>query len=139
MKYRLEIGLIFFLALFFISIDDPLIYVGGIHRRIPDLRTPAQYGCIAGSMPDTARVLFLSNPDGALDWNTYNFLFTKSQYFLVPRVMTYTESGSTGILREFKWFLAANMDAQALDAMVRQNKLQIVKSCDKITVLKSAD
>lgn len=139
MKYRLEIGLIGFLLLFFISIDDPLIYIGGIQRRIPDLRTPAQYNCAASSVPETSRVLVLSNPDGTLDWNTYNFVFTKSQYFLVPRVMTYREFSSTGLLGEFKWFLAINLDGQALDPMLRQNKLEVVKACDKITVLKSAD
>jgi hypothetical protein len=139
MKYRLEIGLIFFLLLFFISIDDPFVYIGGIQRRIPDLRTPPQYDCIASSVPETAQVLVLSNPDGTLDWNTYNFMFTKSQYFLAPRILTYREFSSTGMLGKFKWFLATNLETQALELLTHQSGLQIVKSCDKITVLKSVD
>jgi hypothetical protein len=139
MKYRLEIGLIFFLLLFFISIDDPLIYLGGIQRRIPDLQTPVQYRCIASSVPEAAQVLVLSKPDGTLDWNTYNSMFTKTQYFLVPRVMTYREFSSSGLLGEFKWFLAINLDGQALEPTIRQNRLEVVQACDKLTVLKSAE
>lgn len=139
MKYRLEIGLILFLALFFISINDPFVYIGNIQKASPDLRTPAQYECIASSVPETAQILVFSRSDGTFDWSTYNFLFTRSQYFLVPRVMNYTEISSTGMFGKYKWFLAIRMDAQALDPIIRQSGLQVVKSCDTITVLKSAE
>ena len=136
MKYKLEVGLIFFLLLFFISIDNPLVYVGGILRRIPDLQMPANYACIARTVPQTARVLFLSNPDGTVNWNLYNIWIAKAQYQLVPRVLAYTESAPVD-LQAYPWFLANGMNPQAIDQMARQNQLQVVQTCDKITVLKS--
>jgi hypothetical protein len=141
MKYRFEIGLIFFLLLFFISLGDPIVHIGAIRRRIPDLQTPNPYACIVDSVPEATQVLMFSNPDGTLDWHNYDFLltFTKIQYSLVPRVVTFKEVNATGVLGEFKWFLAIGMDNQALESMTRQSGLQAVKSCDKITVLKSTD
>jgi hypothetical protein len=137
MKNKLEVGLIFFLLLFLVSINDPLIYIGGLIRRIPDLQTPQQYVCLANAIPEKSHVLFASNVDGTLNWNTYNFSFSRTMYYLVPRVLAYKESNNFDV-SDYSWLITTHIDPPAIDQMARQYHLEVVQTCGTMTVLKSA-
>lgn len=138
MKYKLEIGLLCFLALFLFSINDPIIYFGGLIRRIPDLHDPSQYACAAQIIPENTVALFFSNSDGTLDWNTYNYYFSKSLYYLEPRALAYQEYNNFD-LNEYQWLLAVHMDAQSVDQMAAKYHLQVVQNCDGLVVLSHAN
>lgn len=134
MKYKVEIGLVFFLLLFFVSIDDPMVRIGGILRRIPDLEKPEQYRCVAGLVPENAQVLFFSSSDGSLHWNTYNYQFTRAQYELVPRVIYYHETGPVN-LEAYQWFLVQGLEPETIELLSQQHQLRIIQTCGKVTVL----
>ena len=134
MKYKVEIGLLFFLLLFFVSIGDPILRIGGIMRRVPLLEKQEQYRCMAGLIPENARVLYFSNPDGTLHWNTYNFQFTRIQYELVPRVIQYSDTGRVD-LGAYQWFLTQGMEQGQLEEFTQQHQLRVLQTCAKVTVL----
>jgi hypothetical protein len=135
MKHKLEVGLIFFLLLFLISINDPLVYIGGLIRRIPDLQTSPQFVCLAKAIPEQAHVLFASHTDGTLDWNAYNFSFSRTMYNLVPRVLAYKESNNFDV-RDYAWLITTHLDPSAIDQMAHQYHLEVVQTCGTMTVLK---
>jgi hypothetical protein len=137
MKYKLEIGLGLFLLLFFISTADPLPHPGAVLRRLPNLDTPASVQCIAAVLPVGARALFFSNPDGTLNYNAYNFLYTRAQYQLAPRIVDYRESAS-GDLAAYTWFLAQGLTPEALAQFAAQNDLRLLQTCDQTAVLTRA-
>lgn len=134
MKKRVEIGLILFLLLFFVSIDDPMVHMGDILRRIPKLEKPAQYACIAELISENQAALFFSNPDGTLNWNTYNFQYSRAQYGLVPRVIKYIEAGAVD-WDGFQWFLVQGMQPDSIAQTASQHGLSVVQTCNKMTVL----
>jgi hypothetical protein len=133
-KNKIEIGLILFLVLFFISIDDPMVYPGAILRRMPTLEKPAKHVCVAEVIPKDARVLFFSNSDGSLHFNTYNVQYTQAQYELVPRVIQYLEGGRLN-WEEYSWFLAIGLEASQIKQTADQHNLRVVQVCDKLTLL----
>jgi hypothetical protein len=134
LKNKVEIGLILFLVLFFISIDDPLVYIGGLVRRVPDLQKPAQHACVAKLVPENSKVLFFSNPDGTLHWNTYNIQVTKAQYELVPRIIQYIEGGRVN-WDEYSWFLVQGLEAGLVEQTASQHQLRVIQVCGNLTVL----
>ncbi len=138
MKNRVEISLLFLLFLFLISIDDPILHLGSLLKRIPKLDLPAQSVCIRQVLPEDARILFFSQTDGTVNWNATNFVITRNLYNLVPRVVEYQEHSPVD-MQEYKWFLAYRLEADALNQVVREYHLQVLQTCDNITVLGRAN
>jgi len=134
MKVRVELGLAFFLLLFLISIGDPLVYKGGILRRIPSLEMSAGVQCLTQSLPADARALFFSNSDGTLDWNAYNFMATRTQYELAPRVIAVVTSGRA-VMDDYPYLLAYQLDAAALAQISSRYQRQVLQTCGNTTVL----
>ena len=121
MKYRVEVGLALFMLLFLLSLGDPVVHIGDLLRRIPEL-------------PADAHALYFSRSDGTLDWNAYNFAATHTQYDLAPRVVEVHPNGSVD-LKSFKWLLAYQMDAGSLAQVTAENNLRVVQTCYKIVIL----
>ncbi len=72
-----------------------------------------------------------------MDWNAYNFLFSKAQYELVPRILSYSETTSLD-MGEYRWLIALKMEPLAVDQLAKQHGLQIVQTCDNMTILTSS-
>jgi len=138
MKNRVGISLIFFLFLFFASLGDPIVHLGSLLKRIPNLDPSAQVVCVRKALPDVATILFFSQTDYTVNWNAYNFVFTRDQYYLVPRVLEYREAGPVD-MKAYNWYLAYRLDAGAIDQIARENHLQILQTCGNITVLSRAN
>lgn len=133
MKYRVELGLVFFLLLFLISIGDPLIHVGALLRRLPSLEKSPKVQCLTQVVPAGARALFLSNIDGTVDWNAYNFIATRTQYDLAPRVVVVVTVGRA-VVDQFPYLLAYKMDSDVLAQVSSRYQRPKLQTCDNITV-----
>ncbi|MDD1749131.1 MAG: hypothetical protein LUO89_04575 [Methanothrix sp.] len=134
MKNRVEISLLILLFVFFISIEDPILHLGYLLKKIPTLEQPAESICIRQVLPEDARILFFSRTDGTVNWNATNFLISRSLYNLVPRMVEYREHSPVD-MQEFKWFLAYDLEADAVDQIVREYHLQVLQTCNNMTVL----
>ncbi len=134
MKYRVEAGLICFLLLVLISIGDPMVYVGGLLRRLPNLEPAEEMKCLAQTLPVDARALLFSLPDGTLDWNAHNFILTRLQYQLAPRVIIGIPSGPAAP-EKYPYWLAYRLDAQSIAQMSGQTGRAVLQTCAGVTVL----
>ena len=138
MKNRVGIALLFLLFVFFVSIDDPMLHLGSLLKRIPKLDQPAESVCIRQVLPEDARILFFSRTDGTVNWNANNFVITRNLYNLAPRIVEYREHSPVD-MQEFSWFLAYNLEGDATEQVAHEFHLQVLQTCGNIAVLGRAN
>ncbi len=120
--------------IFLASLEISKINIPILFRR-QFVEDKGAYQCYREVIPDHSHILFFSNPDGTLDFDKYMGDYYSTEYELVPRIVEAIKSGSVK-MDQYQWFIGLNIPLGEIDAVVKQNHLEIIQNCDNGTVMK---
>ncbi len=134
MNKRIFFVYLFLLFIFFISLTRSQIYIPHpLTLQLP--QGGVRNSCYARVIPDRARILFLTRPDGTTDLDQYTQAYYATEYDLAPSVVV-AETTAPVNLDEYQWFIGYDMTAGWIQQLTSFYQLEVVQKCDQATVLR---